>query len=71
MVRTYCTLEDTLNFPFPFLIYLFGSALHFTFCLLLGRGETFISQAAREQAASHVVRLVLHDINRKNSLETI
>lgn len=57
MVQIYCTLEDTLNFPFPFLIYLFGSALHFTFYLLLGGegwvagsgGETLISRAARER----------------------
>ena len=50
MVWIYCTLENTLNFPFPLFIYLFGSALHFILPLLgRGVGKTLTFQAVRER----------------------
>lgn len=73
MVRIYCTLENTLNFPFPLFIYLFGSALHFILPLFergVWGGDLNLS-GSQGKGASHVVRLVRRDINRKNSLETI
>lgn len=64
------TWEHT-EFPLPF-IYLFiwlCFTLHFT--SFWEGGKDLNLSGSKGKGASHVVRLVLHDINRKNALETI
>lgn len=73
VVWVHCTLENTMNFPLPWLIYLFGAALYFPHW----DKKPFTFKSAREWG-KWVLRLDFCDIiffflfkNRKNSLETI